>query len=68
MIDPETGRPWMIPPLLLGNSPRMQVSKQFLADVDRALGRCECLVDEQPHNVVCGLQTGHSGKHRPPSD
>lgn len=64
MIDPETGGPWMIAPLLLGNSPRMQLSKQFLANVDRALRRCENLVEESPHKMVCGLQTGHSGKHR----
>ena len=66
MIDPETGRWWTTAPLLLGSRPRTQLSKDFLAKVDRALRRCECLVEEGPHQVVCGLEKGHSGKHSPP--
>ena len=66
MIDPETGQRWTIAPLLLFNSPRMQLSKEFLAKVDRALRRCECLAEEGPPQVACRLEKGHSGKHRPP--
>lgn len=65
MIDPETGRPWQRP---LGKVTAYQFSEQFWVNLDRAQRRCVDLVQDTPHKVVCGLETGHPGKHRPPKD
>ena len=66
MIDFETGRRWQYPRPLQERE-ETAFSEQFWLHLDRALRRCEGFVQQGPHKLVCGLQRGHRGKHRPPS-